>query len=74
VFECCRGHGCLFVGSVVVRYKSLRRADHWCIGVLPSVVRPCLCSRNFKIEEGQASVGPLTGKKKTYCEFIVLSV
>ena len=38
-FESRRVHGvCLFLMSCVVRYRSLRRADHSSRGVLPSVV------------------------------------
>jgi hypothetical protein len=35
--ECC----------VFVRWRSLRRADHSSRGVLPTVVRPCVWSRNL---------------------------
>jgi hypothetical protein len=40
--ECC----------VVVRYKSLGRADHSSRGVLPTMVRRCVWSRNLVNEEG----------------------
>jgi hypothetical protein len=51
------GHGCLSVVSacVVVRYRSLRRADHLTRGVLPSVM--CL-SVTYKSLKG-GSVGPI---------------
>ena len=52
-FESHRGHGCL----CVVRYRSLRRVDHSSRGVLPTVVRRCLCSRNLKNEEAMTRVG-----------------
>ena len=34
--------GCPLSVLFVVRYKSLRRADHSSRGVLPTVVRPCV--------------------------------
>ena len=46
----------------VVRWRSLRRADHTSRGVLPTVMRRCMWSRNFKNEE--ARVRSSTGKKK----------
>ena len=33
---------CLLWVLCVVRYRSLRRADHWSIGVLPTVVCRCV--------------------------------
>jgi len=36
-FGSCRGRGCLLLVLCVVRYRSLRRGDHWSRGVLPSV-------------------------------------
>ena len=44
------GHGRLSLVSVV-RYRSLRRADHLSRGVLPSVLRRCVWSRNL-VNEG----------------------
>ena len=41
--ECC----------VFVRLRSLRRADHSSRGVLQTVVRPCVWSRNLKTEEAK---------------------
>ena len=41
------GHGCLLWLLCVVRYRSLRRTDHSFIGVLPTVVRRCVWSRNL---------------------------
>jgi hypothetical protein len=37
----------------VVRYRSLRRADHSSRGVLPNVVRRCVRSRNLVNEEAK---------------------
>jgi hypothetical protein len=39
---------CLLWVSCVVRYRSLRRADRSSRGVLPTVVRRCVWSRNIK--------------------------
>ena len=39
---------CLLWVSFVVRYRSLRRADHSSRGVLPTVLRRCVWSRNIK--------------------------
>jgi hypothetical protein len=39
---------CLLWVSCVVRLRSLRRADHSSRGVLPTVVRRCVWSRNTK--------------------------
>ena len=39
---------CLLWVSCVVRQRSLRRADHSSRGVLPTVVRRCVSSRNIK--------------------------
>ena len=39
---------CLLWVSCVVRQRSLRRADHSSRGVLPTVVRRCVWSRNIK--------------------------
>jgi hypothetical protein len=38
---------CLLWELCVVRYRSLRRADHSSRGVLPTVVRCCVWSRNL---------------------------
>jgi hypothetical protein len=46
MFVCCEC--CVFV-----RYRSLRRADHSSRGVLSTVVRPCVWSRNLKTEEAK---------------------
>ena len=37
---------------------SLHRADHSSRGVLPTVVRRCVCSSNVNYEEAMAGVGP----------------
>jgi hypothetical protein len=42
----------------LVRYRSLRRADHSSRGVLPTAVRHCVRSRNLKNEKALARVGP----------------
>ena len=49
-FESHRGHGYLSVVSVVCCQveRSLRRADHSSRGVLPTVLRRCVWSRNIK--------------------------
>jgi len=39
---------CLLLVSCVVRYRSLRRADHSSRGVLPTVLRRIVWSRNIK--------------------------
>jgi len=44
--------------------RPLRRADHSSRGVLPTVVRRCVWSRNFMNEEAMARVGPQRHKKK----------
>jgi len=41
-----------------VRQRSLRRADHASRGVLLTVMRRCVWSRNLKNEETMARVGP----------------
>jgi hypothetical protein len=48
----------------VFRWRSLRRADHWSISVLPTVVRHCVWSRNLKNVETIAHIGPRHHKKK----------
>jgi len=48
----------------VVRYRSLRRADHSSVGVLPTVGRRCLWSRNLVNEEALAHWGLLRQKKE----------
>jgi len=36
----------------------MRRADHSSRGVLPTVMRHCVCARNLKNEGAMARVGP----------------
>jgi hypothetical protein len=54
---------CLFWMVCVVRKRSLWRADHLSRGVLPSVVRRCVWSRNLVNEEALACVGRQRPKK-----------
>jgi hypothetical protein len=58
-FESRWGHGWLSVVSVVcvLRYRSLRWADHSSRGVLPTVVCPCVWSCNLRNEEAQIRKG-----------------
>jgi hypothetical protein len=55
-FESHPEHGCLSV-VCVVRYRSLRRADHSSRGVLPTVARRCVRSRNLVNVEAIARAG-----------------
>ena len=48
----------------VVRERSLRRADHWSRGVLPTVVHRCVGSRNLVNEEAVPHWG-LSRQKQT---------
>jgi len=57
-------NGCLLVVSFVVRQRSLRRANHSSRGVLPTVVRRCVLSRNLVNEEALARWGLLCQIKK----------
>jgi len=57
---------CLLWVLCVVRERSLRRADHSSRGVLPTVMRRCVWSRNLKNEEAVARDGPQRHKKKKY--------
>jgi len=50
----------MFVMSVVCSQRSLRRADHSSRGVLPTVVRRCVWSRNLVHKE---AIAPLEGCK-----------
>ena len=49
----------------VVRQRSLRRADHSSIGVLPTVMSHCVWSRNLKNEATMARGGPQRHRKKS---------
>ena len=61
------GHGYLSVVSVFCCQRSLRRADHSTRGVLPTVVRRCVWSRNLVNEEVMAHWGVCcSGHKQTY--------
>jgi len=59
---------CLLWVLCVVRWRSLRRADHSSIGVLPTVVCRCMWSRNHKNprewREGQVPLGGYRAKKE----------
>ena len=50
----------------VVRWRSLRRADHSSRGVLPSAVRCCVWSRNLVNEGAWPTEGGVCGAKKTH--------
>jgi hypothetical protein len=54
---------CLLCVLCVVRYSSLRRADHSSRGVLPTVVRRCVWFRNLVNEETLAHWGLLRQKR-----------
>ena len=62
---------CLLCVLYVVRWRSLRWADHPLIGVLPSVVCRCLWSINLQNEEAITRIGPQHHRKKkmTQCKF-----
>jgi len=64
-FESRRGHGCLSWVMCVLRQRSLRRADHSSGGVLPTVVRRCVWSRNLVNEEAMTHWGLSRQQKKT---------
>jgi hypothetical protein len=59
---------CLLCVLCVVGYRSLRRADHSFRGVLLTVARRCVCSRNLANEEAIARAGLQSYKinKQTY--------
>jgi hypothetical protein len=64
-FEYHRGHGCLAYWVLcVVRQWSLTRADHSSRGVLPTVARLCVWSRNLVNEEALAHWGAVAPNKK----------
>jgi len=50
----------------VVRYRSLRRTDHESRGVLPTVMRRCVWSRNLKNKEAMVRIGPQRHGGDTY--------
>jgi hypothetical protein len=47
----------------VVRWRSLRRADRSSTGVLQTVARRCVCSRNLVDKEAIARAGPQNQRK-----------
>ena len=58
----------------VVRYRSLRWADHSSRGVLPTVVRRCAWSRNLVNEEALPHWGLLRHKKINFypqCQYLL---
>ena len=55
---------CLLWVLCVVRLRSLRRADHSSRGVLPTVVRRCVWSRNLKNEEATTHDGSQRHSKR----------
>jgi len=55
---------CLLWVLGVVRKRSLRRAEHSSRGVLPTVVRRCVWSRNVKNEEAIIRIGSQNHRKK----------
>jgi len=65
-FESHREHGCLSWVLCVVRWRSLRRADHSSRGVLPTMVRRCVRSRDLVNEEAMAHWGLLCQKQSVY--------
>jgi len=56
---------CVLWMLCVVRYRSLRRADHSSRGVLPTVVYRCVWSRNLVNEEALVQCG-LSRQKQTF--------
>jgi hypothetical protein len=46
----------------VVRYRSLRRSDHSSRGVLPTMLRRCVWSRNLVNEEALAHLQAVAPK------------
>jgi len=57
---------CLLWVLCVDRERSMRRADHSFRGVLPTVVRRCVWSRNLMNEGAVARIGPQRQKKILY--------
>ena len=58
----------------VVRQRSLRRADNSSGGVLPTVVRPCVLSKNLKNEEAMTRVGSQRHGKKIIITIMAFEV
>jgi hypothetical protein len=63
---------CLLWVLCVVRKRSLRRADHSSRGVLPTVMRRCVWSRNLKNEEATTRVGSQRHRKKCVYKYIYI--
>ena len=63
---------CLLRVLCVVRYRSLRQADHSSREVLPTVMRRCVWSRNLKNEEAMVPVGPQRHRKFIYILYIYI--
>ena len=57
----------------VGRYRSQWRADHSSRGVVPTVVRRCVWSRNLMNEEALASVWPQRQNKKNCIIIIIIN-
>ena len=57
---------CLLWLLWIVMQRSLRRAYHSSRGVLPTVMRRCVWSRNLKNEEAMDRVGPQRHKRENY--------
>ena len=57
---------CLLWVLFIVRYSSLRRADHSSRRVLPTVLRRCVWSRNLVNEETLAHLGAVAPKTNGY--------
>jgi len=53
-----------FTSLYYILLYSLRRADHSSRGVVPTVVRHCVSSRNLKNEEAMTRVGSQRHSKK----------
>jgi len=64
---------CLLWVSCVVRKKSLQRADQPYIGVLPTVMRRWVWSRNVRNEEALTIVGPQRHREEILEIFIMQS-
>ena len=70
-FESHRMHGCLSILLCVVKLKSLWRADHSPRGVLPTVVRRCVWSRNLVNEETLAHLDNVAPIKQNICKILL---
>ena len=52
----------------------VRRADHSSRGVLPTVMRRCVWSRNLKNEEAMAGVGPQRHRKENNNLYVIINI